>query len=170
MLFTSLEEDESEAFLVCCGGIHAFIATLVFAMFDFVAVSTTLGFYLKYTMKSPQWHNLFPLVILIISVSFFPTGPYGLYNEKQKQLKIYLWRLRIIALFSFLWMCICMFVQEETIGFLIAIIWLGSTFTYTFGSHFCSVTIEFLNDYKGYDGADPEVYEKITGLSLDPEF
>jgi len=64
-------------------------------------------------------------------------------------------------------MFICISIQEETIGLFISVIWLISGIIYIFGSHFSSVAIDFLKDYKGFDGANPEVYERITGTPLE---
>uniref|UniRef100_A0A914Y422 Uncharacterized protein n=1 Tax=Panagrolaimus superbus TaxID=310955 RepID=A0A914Y422_9BILA len=59
-------------------------------------------------------------------------------------------------------MLLCLFVQEETIGIVIALIWLLAAILYTFGSSYCTAALEFLNSYRGYDGADPAMLEQIT--------
>uniref|UniRef100_A0AC34FDP3 Uncharacterized protein n=1 Tax=Panagrolaimus sp. ES5 TaxID=591445 RepID=A0AC34FDP3_9BILA len=165
MCLVYLAEDESENHFVCCGSLHAFAAIMAFSIFDFTVVIITLTIYAFSAKFSPSWTNFGPLAALIISICIFPIGPIAIVQQSAKKLTVYRWRLRIIVAFSLIWMLLCLFLQEETAGIYIALIWLLAAILYTFGSSYCTAALEFLNSYRGYDGADPAVFEQVTIVS-----
>uniref|UniRef100_A0AC35GGL8 Uncharacterized protein n=1 Tax=Panagrolaimus sp. PS1159 TaxID=55785 RepID=A0AC35GGL8_9BILA len=162
MCLVQLAEDESENHFVCCGSLHSYAAIMAFSIFDFMAVFITLTIYAFAAMASPSWTNLGPLSALILSICVYPIGPIAIFQQSSKKLTIYRWRLRIIVVFALIWMLLCLFVQEDTVGIFIALIWLIAAILYTLGSSYCTAALEFLNSYRGYDGADPVVLEQIS--------
>uniref|UniRef100_A0A7E4UXI4 Transmembrane protein n=1 Tax=Panagrellus redivivus TaxID=6233 RepID=A0A7E4UXI4_PANRE len=154
-------EDESDSFLVCCGAMHAVPAVLSFFIVDFSCVIATFAIYVKYIFASPSWTNLIPSTALLASLSIYPIGPLGFALQRLLFLRIYKWRLRAIGLWSFFWMFIVLFLQDEVIGIAVAVIWLLAAVLYLIGGSFVATSIDFMLDYKGYDGADPAVMDPL---------
>ncbi|PAV73240.1 hypothetical protein WR25_14323 [Diploscapter pachys] len=164
--------EEENAVHQICNCMHSFVACFCFQIVDFSLVYLTLIAYFCFFMEDLvnkgvgiREQHFIPLLTLVVSITVYPAGFYGLFWDKPVFLAIYGYRLWLIVLFSVGWMGYCIFYQSNVFGFVVAFVWFVTLLIYLWGIFVTSRARDFIeNRYTGIEDVDPEMKEKFKEL------